>query len=429
MRACFVLSLLFTLFLAPSTALTGVTSQGELGVSGRAFLPDHNDDSEDWGLTVNSRLRADLKYKPCRARVRIFGRVDSQDSERSFLTLEEAWFQIGNRTMTLRAGFDMVNWTVTEAFHPADIVNSRNLDSDLQNHEKLGEPSIRLRWRYGEGAWVGYFMPTFIKPNFPSPRSRLNFFSQTDGATYQIARVHEKGTIHSDDDAYPWIPQGAIRWNHAFEDLDLSFHVVHHLDRSLGWPALHANTRDPHLLFHPQTQIGGTLQWAFEGLLTKVEWAAKRTWLSEDKKYYLPFGPPAKAYGLLALGFEYSLSHGNGSESTLLMEGQSVVGISRSQARELEIFQGDVLLAYRHAFNDASSREIRLSMLGDVEYFNGLILGAHYQERLWDDFVISVDLQLFYAEKSPEHNEPDFKRSLSGLRDSDYIQVAMTRYF
>ena len=101
----------------------------------------------DQALGLFGRLQIDHKSKPFRERLRLYGRLDREDLERTILVVEEAWVEWKAKPFRVRAGFDLLNWTATEAFHPSDILNSRNLDSSIQNYDKLGEPMVSLSYK------------------------------------------------------------------------------------------------------------------------------------------------------------------------------------------------------------------------------------------------------------------------------------------
>jgi hypothetical protein len=146
-----------------------------VGLEARGFVNDDDAVTHDQGLALSGRLEVEHEADASRARLRVLGRVDATDEERASLVLEEAWVQAEAGWLRLRVGADLLNWTATEAFHPADVMNSRNLDSDLENLEKLGEPMVAATVRLGDGSLALYYMPAHLRPLFPSPRSRLSF--------------------------------------------------------------------------------------------------------------------------------------------------------------------------------------------------------------------------------------------------------------
>ena len=133
------------------------SSRGQLGVESRGFLDDDNAVTVDQALGLFGRLQIDHKSKPFRERLRLYGRLDREDLERTILVVEEAWVEWKAKPFRVRAGFDLLNWTATEAFHPSDILNSRNLDSSIQNYDKLGEPMVSLSYKGTIGVLTAYF--------------------------------------------------------------------------------------------------------------------------------------------------------------------------------------------------------------------------------------------------------------------------------
>ena len=70
--------------------------------------------------------------------------MDFLDLERNLYRMEEASIGYRNSGWEARLAIQILNWTATEGFHPCDIINSRNLDSDIENTEKIGEPMFSL---------------------------------------------------------------------------------------------------------------------------------------------------------------------------------------------------------------------------------------------------------------------------------------------
>ena len=126
-------------------------SGGQVGVSTRAFYPDDNPETEDLGLALESELEYKGKSGGWRTHVSGFGRVGVLDNSRSIAFLKDAWVGYRTDAVEVRIGAQVLNWTATEAFHPSDVINSRNLDSNLENSEKIGEPMARIRFRMGQG--------------------------------------------------------------------------------------------------------------------------------------------------------------------------------------------------------------------------------------------------------------------------------------
>src|SRR5207302_1798677 len=109
-------------------------------------------------------------------RLRGYGRADNYDAKRNIAAPEEAFVQWRTGDWRVRAGADIVNWSATEAFHPADTINSRNFDSDIESFDKIGEPMLSVQWAPSEDTTLQvFYLPAYVQSAFPSPHSRLNF--------------------------------------------------------------------------------------------------------------------------------------------------------------------------------------------------------------------------------------------------------------
>ena len=97
-------------------------------------------------------------------------------------------------------------------------------------------------------------------------------------------------------------------------------------------------------------------------------------------------------HGRLALGLEYGTSLASGAESTLILEGQTILGTTRAEALELDLFQGDILLGYRYAFNDVDSKALLVSVILDVEDPGGDHRQCTIQPEAWR--YVDVQCQL-----------------------------------
>ena len=395
------------------------SSRGQLGIEGRSFLDDNNENTIDRGLGLFGRLQVDHRSKPFRERLRLYGRLDREDLERTILVLEEAWAEWKAKPFRVRVGFDLLNWTATEAFHPADILNSRNLDSSIQNYDKLGEPMVSLSYKGAIGVLTAYFLPTVINPILPSANSRLSF---SPGLRTQFAYLDHNGKLMDG-----WFkPQAALRWNRGFDDFDVSFHAIRHLDRSQ--PNIGVLDGAPTALFQTVTQVGGTYQHVLGAWILKCEggWRFFESIADQSGLALLSEGTGKPNHGRLALGLEYGTSLASGAESTLILEGQTILGTTRAEALELDLFQGDVLLGYRYAFNDVDSKVLLVSVIVDVEDPAELIGSAQYSQRLGDTWTLNASLRVVEA---PEPTEALGGSQLRRIRDSDFLGIEFMRHF
>ncbi len=394
---------------------SSVDSRGEIAVETRAFLPDDNPVTRDFAAGLFSRLEFSHDHEPLKERVRAFARVDRVDLERSTLVVEEAWAQLWAGWFKLRAGLDIFNWTATEAFHPVDVLNARNLDSDLESLEKIGEPTVLFELSLPtDTTFELYLLPAYMAPLPPANRSRLNPVAGTPiGGRILVDR---DGRFTTDD----FGPQAAVRIRQVWGSADLSLHALEHMDRSQPvFTVDGAGVLRP--VFFTVRQLGGTYQHALGGLLVKLE-AAYRD--------FMPLKDPAPVplaiadHGAVALGLEYMLSHESGLESTLIAEGQAVLGTSEIERFALTPFQRDVLGGYRLAFNDEDGKELLATAIVDLERRKEFLVNLAYQQRLGETWGIKLGARLIH---SSNRNDPAF--GLAAFREADLVRLTLTRYF
>jgi hypothetical protein len=406
------------------------SSRGELALEGRQFDDDEVPLTPDRGLALFGRLELRHSGGHFEQKARLYGRLDRYDQQRSVLVLEEAWLQLAFERIRLRAGVDLVNWTATEAFHPADVINARNLDSDLENFEKVGEPMVALQTRLFEGTTLQlFFLPHRTAPIFASPRSRLSF---APGVDLRNSRrlVDREGRLTDGR----WGPQAAVALRQVIGNADFTVHALEHLDRSQPLVRVDLQSFSPLLIFQTVRQLGGTYQQALGPVVLKLEGAYRRfvdpaeplpgVLLDDpaaDPAVNVSSGQPD--HGLVAAGLEYGVAHQGGSESTFLLEGQTLLGVEGAARRSaLTVFQRDVLIGYRFALNDESSKELMLGSIFDTERSGESLITLSYQQRLGETWTVRAGLRLFNARE----NAPG---PMASLRRSDHIRLTLTRHF
>ena len=436
------------LWLLPATAAAEAvepgaewSSRGELAFESRVFpepelsytdprsgtLRPLDPTTEDYGVGMAGTAELGVKSTHWRGKARAFGRADVVDTERSVLILEEGWAELRGDWGRLRVGADVVNWSATEAFHPADVINARNVDSNFERPEKLGEPMVALSINVGNGSLTGYGMPFYTESILPTPHSRLSFAPGLPERPGRL-QLNSAGNLTSGD----FGGQGALLASQTFGSADIAVHVIHHLDRTQPVyvpPALALLGSVPYgaVLYQTVTQSGLTYQQALGGLLTKLEFAYRYFHRPTDYHARLVGALDERDHAQLALGFEYTVNHPAGLDSTFLLEGQSYLGPQDyQQRRALGLFQNDVLLGYRLAFNDIHNRSLMLLAIGDVENPGELVASLSYAQRLSDVWGISGSARLLHA---PSPDPTRMPTGLEALRRADQLNLSLTRYF
>ena len=281
------------------------------------------------------------------------GRAAALDEDRSIYYAKEAWFGYTNEYLEVRVGAHVLNWTATEAFHPSDIINARNLDSSIENAEKIGEPMASLRIRLLNGGVTGYFMPVRMQPRLPGPRSRLNLTrgQRVGDALY----TDSEGDVDQD-----WFaPQWAVKADQTFGAADIALYFVRHQDRTQPGVVIEANTMDIRPLFAWTDRVGATYTHAVGDWLLKFEADHRRFQRPSESPERLIVQPLPVNHTAIAPGLEWGWGYENGSEGTIIAEAQMAIA---PEATDIEYamlgpFQRDVLVGYRHVANDEASTE------------------------------------------------------------------------
>lgn len=365
--------------------------KGEIGTEVRVFENDHDPETEDHALALTGQLELDRRQGAFRQRARLFARTDLVDSERDLVIVEEAWVEYRQPRFQLRLGVELFNWSATEAFHPADVLNSRNLDSDPENFEKIGEPIAGLYLPVPHGELSLFYLPMRIEPELPSSRSRLN--PAPSGWRFEEPIWGDwDGSADRGDFAEQW----GVRWLQSRGPVDFDFHYLRHNDRRqpVFIPSAERKTLQP--VYLPVEQIGGTLQAVVARSLLKLEWAHRDFTALESA--LVPSGSIDQPdHWQVAWGFEYGYSYVGGGTSTWILEGQLISGVSEVERANLDLFQKDLLVGYRHDFNDMMGRRLDASLIFDLERGGETLFSLTFAQRFSDTWSARVGMRLIDA--------------------------------
>jgi len=418
---------LITTLLAAGTASAelDLDSKGELGTESRLFYPDDTKDTDIGNVAVVGRLQVDAELSEpgpvdeLSARARLFSRLDPYDGNRSRVVPEELYLNAELGMVTLRAGYQMINWSATEAFHPADVINSRILDGSFENPEKIGELIGSLRFDIPDGNVEVFFMPLFTEPVLPSTRSPLSLappqFPLGDALV-----LESDGDVT--DDAFQ--PQWGTKIQQTIGDADIAVHALQHIDRSAPLVVIDSTFR-PRPVYQALTQVGLTYQHALDTTMLKLEGAYRV--FDRPGGRITEYGlVPRRNHVLVAVGVEQSLSLGAGSETSLLLEGQALIPTQSHYPEQLEpLFQHDVLVGARHAFNDEQSTALLATVIVDVEHPDQIIAGASLQRRLGEEWGLNTGVRIFSVPPDDSDNPVLYER----LDGQHQVYFDLKRYF
>ena len=378
------------------------------------FAPDDNAATEDDQLAFDTRV--DVKYRgpKLNAVARVLARFDTVRDEIPLVIPEEAYVGY-NAAIRVRAGYQLLDWTATEIFHPADVVNSRNLDNSLDVQEKLGEPMVSIGVPLGNGRLTAHYMPFRIAPVAPSAASR---YSPAPGVEVgDPLWVGYDGAITESTTA----PQWAARVTQAFRGTDVAVHVVQHSDRHQPVFVVDPETNVLRPLLYPVIQVGGSLvrvgdSWAF-----KVEVAHRM--FTEPRPDLAMMVPAIPNHTQTAVGIEYGWG-GVGHESSIALEAQVLFGLTAEQRAQAHIFQRDALIAYRRAWNDGRGRELSLAFIIDLERAQEYFGAFRYKQRIGESWSGAVAARFVHAPVKLEQPV-----GLEAFDKTNQLQLQLTKHF
>jgi hypothetical protein len=417
------------LALTPAVALADgesldIESKGELGTESRIFWPDEDERTDAGNVAMAGRLQLDAELENYSARARVFSRLDPYDRTRTRVVPEELYVQAEAEPFRLRVGFQMLNWTATEAFHPADIINSRILDGSFENPEKIGEPIASLRFEIPNGNVELLAMPVFTAPVLPSAQSPLNLGGEVP-APFEFNRGALIIDRHGKLTAERLQPQWGVQVQQTWGDADISVHMVQQIDRSQPLVQLDNINLEFRPVFQAVTQAGLTYQHVVDSTLLKLE-GAYRVFDRPDSRV-TRFGPvPARNHVLVAAGLEHATTLGEGSDTSFLIEGQVLVPTQDDYPEPLEpLFQHDVLIGMRHAFNDEQSTSVLATVIVDVEHPDQIVAGASLNRRLGEEWGATLGARFMHI---PPEDE-DAPVLFENLHAQHQLYLDIKRYF
>lgn len=308
-----------------------------------------------------------------------FFRYDSADLGRTHADLREAYLLLfgdfGNDEWELRLGIDRVFWGVAESRHLVDIVNQIDLVEHPYKELKLGQPMAHLTWS-GNWGMAEIFGLTYHRPRtFPgrSGRLRLPLVVDNDQVSYESA-------------AEQWRLDLAARYSHSFGLFDI------------GVSAFDGTNREPFLL--PSTDFSGapTLaphyeqirQFGLDTQMTAGSWLFKLEAIQRlDARDRL--GRKVD-YSASVVGGEYTFYSVLGSTVDISLLGEW--NYDGRDQNATNVFQRDLFLAARFAFNDVQSTEILASVLGDADS-SSRVLAFELNRRLSDLWSLNLEAIAF----------------------------------
>lgn len=373
---------------------------GYVALESRYFMQEalyQGQDDDAFSSAVNLEYYRDWDNGDQRLVATAFARYDDQDSERSHLDIRELYAWRGYEDYEVYAGVRKVFWGVTETLHLVDIINQDDGVENIDGEDKLGQPMLSLLMERDWGTFEAFALFGFRERTFTGNDGRLrsSLTVDADAARYQSS----KGQDHVDL---------AARWTQVYGDWDVGVSQFIGTSRDPQYQTITNSSNEMTGLapYYAQIQQTGLdVQAIYDDWLIKLE-AISIKYQDEDRN--------TAAVG----GFEYTY-----------------VGI-RESVMDLGVFveyqfddrhgdnatsnQNDLALGTRWVFNDIESTEIVSSISIDLDNQSQFV-SLEASRRLNDDWFLEAQTRLF--------TNTDSEASSYELRNDDYVQVELRRYF
>ena len=387
----------------------------ELHQEVRSFSNDESYLTRDNSYSIKIHNRSQWEYQRWSANFNNLLRRDPSKHRDSYL-LQELWIRKEFDNLSLTIGSQIHDWTALEAFHPADVINARNLDSNFERPEKIGEWMFNLEIPNDEAVWNFYYMPYLQTQKFPKVNSRLLINNKP--ILFKRIMDHSGNFIASKT-----VEQFGIRFEKSLDELDFSFHYINHYDRQ--HPVIFSQLSNAGIFLGlPKVeQYGGTLTQISDDHTLKLECAYRNYDLELDS--ILPIINRPHSHFAIAVGFELPRQLNHGAELNYLLEVQTILGPNRLNRTQLNIFQRDLLIGARFARNDIYGTELLVSAIVDLERSTEILGQINFSRRINDNKKYELGLRFIEA-KSTSIDD------ISGLKPFDgdlQITGSLIHYF
>lgn len=308
----------------------------------------------------------------------LFLRGDAQDDSRNQGDIRELLWQHSADAWQLRAGVGQASWGVMEMFKITDVINQEDR-AELPLPRKLGQPMASVSFYLGEDLIELYSLYGVRPAWFPGEDGRLRYPLPVDWENPE----YDWGATHRWD--------FAGRWKTRIGGVELA------LSHFYGM------SRDPYFIFNYDFD-GPSLIPVYEKVnQTGIEWQyACNDILFKAETLYQTGA--IEQYESAAAGFEYTFGglFGSGLDLTWLVEG---IWDSRDQV-DATLFDHDVGIGARIAFNDARDSNLLLGIIADTRY-SEQIGSLFWTNTFGEHWTFNFTGQYFHA-NDDRYNPADY---------------------
>tara|TARA_R110001592_G_scaffold52649_3_gene161234 strand:+ start:14503 stop:15720 length:1218 start_codon:yes stop_codon:yes gene_type:complete len=393
-----------SLFLVSHTLAVKAESvdvSAELGLESRYFFEQGLQNQERFQPSIRGELEYQNAIDANYFNFVLFGRFDSEDMERSHIDIREAYWTHVADNWEMKVGVSKVFWGVTESRHLVDVINQTDLVENVDGEDKLGQPMLKFAIEREWGNLDFFWLPYFRERTFPGKQGRLNalpFIVDVENTQYQSS-------------AEQWHNDFALRYAVYIDDLDIA--ISHFSGTSRNPVFVDKNgfpTRAP--IYNQIDQTGLELQYIFE------EWLWKFEGITSSGE--------VQRYSAAVFGFEYTQV---GILETSADLGWIVEYLfdDRRQQKNLEksalhSFERDFFLGWRYAMNDIDSIQFLAGIIYDPKT-EEMLYSLEFNQRLASDLKLNIEVRSFQGAEASKQLKTFY------LRDEDYIQLELVKFF
>lgn len=324
-----------------------------------------------------------------------FVRIDQYDDERTHVDIRELEWIKAAEEHEWRIGVRKVFWGVTEFRHLVDIINQTDAVENVDGEDKLGQPMINFALIKEWGTLDLFALLGFRERTFPGAEGRLRTTPPIDPNQSNFESSAEKNRIDL-----------AIRWSHTLGDWDIG---LYHFSGTSRDPRFTLGVDDGTVVLVPfYDQIDQT---GIDVQATKGNWLWKLEAIRRSGQ--------GDSFAAATGGFEYTFVRVVQSDIDVGILSEYLLDDRDKDA--LTPFEDDLALGVRLTFNDTQSTELLFGVIADLDD-DARIWRLEASRRLRESWKLSVEARVF-------SNIPPEDFFLFGLRDDDFIQVALARFF
>ena len=378
--------------------ITAQEFSGNIAVEALSFsqpgqFPDQMDDNLT--LSFEPRWVGDWNDGDDSWSTEFFLRADNKDAGRQHADIRELlWLHLDGDN-EWRVGINTMFWGVTESQHLVDVINQIDRVEGIDGEDKLGQPMIHLN-RYQDWGVLDFLLLTgFRERTFPAAEGRLRLPLVVD----TTAPIYESsdGNKHIDY---------AIRFSQAYGNLDLGISLFKGTNRDPQFvPGVDSNGQA--VLFPVYLQM---TQVALDLQLIVEDWTWKLEMIHRDTS--------PSAYQALTGGFEYTFY--SVFDSDINVGSLAEYSYDSRDEGQRGVFDRDLFVGARFAFNDVQSSELLAGFVVDTEK-GSQTFRLEGNRRIGDNWKGTIEVQLF---SNIDVNDP-----LIALANDDYMLLELARYF